>query len=336
MTYRCQVACPHCIVQAGPHRIEKLELEDAFDWIGQIAAYQGGHIRSVALTGGEPFVDPVRLDALSRFADSHGLITSAVTNAFWATSVEKAAETLRKLPALRLVAVSCDAYHQAQIPFERVRNAVLALEELGLQYRVNLCTPDDADEEYGRLREKLLEFTTEDHLSTAVVFPVGRAKDGLDLAGYETDPLPPVSACSAAHAPIIFPDGRIVACIGPVIDLKGSHGLLLGDLSKETLAEALDRAELNPLLHAIRVWGPQEVVERLQNAGHGDLLPREYVKKSVCCTCYAMMEDRGLDGAIAELIGNEDFQKEIAYARAYYLKETRMAELLGLAEDPAP
>jgi len=40
MTYRCQVACPHCVVEAGPHRTEEVDLAEAKDWAEQIAGYR--------------------------------------------------------------------------------------------------------------------------------------------------------------------------------------------------------------------------------------------------------------------------------------------------------
>ncbi len=55
MTYRCQVACKHCIIEAGPDRKEEMLLRHAFDWIKQIASFRNGHIKGLSLTGGEPF-----------------------------------------------------------------------------------------------------------------------------------------------------------------------------------------------------------------------------------------------------------------------------------------
>ena len=32
LTYKCTIACPHCIVKAGPNRKEEMTLESAFNW----------------------------------------------------------------------------------------------------------------------------------------------------------------------------------------------------------------------------------------------------------------------------------------------------------------
>lgn len=51
LTYKCTIACPHCIVEAGPHRKEEMRLDEALDWIKQAKAYRNGHIIGLALTG---------------------------------------------------------------------------------------------------------------------------------------------------------------------------------------------------------------------------------------------------------------------------------------------
>ena len=55
LTYRCNVSCSHCMVSAGPQRREEIALEDALDWVAQIAAYRAGRSTVLSLTGGEPF-----------------------------------------------------------------------------------------------------------------------------------------------------------------------------------------------------------------------------------------------------------------------------------------
>ena len=67
MTYKCQIACPHCIVKAGPHRTEEVSMENALDWIEQISSYRDGYIRVLSLTGGEPFYDMDKIRQISSF-----------------------------------------------------------------------------------------------------------------------------------------------------------------------------------------------------------------------------------------------------------------------------
>src|SRR3989304_3016846 len=112
LTYRCSIACPHCIVEAGPHRKEEMRLEQAFDWLKQASGYQNGFIQGLALTGGEPFFNLDHLKQLSTYGREMGFAISAVTNAFWATSKEKAIELLAQVPSIHMLSISTDVYHQ--------------------------------------------------------------------------------------------------------------------------------------------------------------------------------------------------------------------------------
>jgi MoaA/NifB/PqqE/SkfB family radical SAM enzyme len=331
ITYRCQVACPHCIVGAGPHRTEEMATEDIFAWLDQAAAYRNGRIRTACFTGGEPFYDVEKLGRICLQAVSRGIVPTAVTNAFWAETPRKAVETLEKLPALRVISVSTDAHHLAKIPFDRVENALNAARELGLNYNVAVCTEDVNDPRHMGLMERLERIVSRSRISTVITFPVGRAAGFVNIARYAmTDELPK-GACPSAHTPVVFPDGRVSACIGPVIDLHVRHPLLLGNLREQALARILDAAEMNVALHIIRVWGPAKLYEMLDERGFGGRLPRRFVKDSICNLCYSIMSDEGLREAVADLERDSRLAQKTAYARQYYLSETTMVEAMDCA-----
>lgn len=330
MTYKCQVTCPHCIVEAGPHRKEQVQRREAFDWIRQVADYRNGHVRVVSLTGGEPFYDIGLLKELAEFANARGLFVSAVTNAFWASEPERAVALLRELGALKMLSISTDVHHQQHIPFDWVRNAVRAAEQCDMLYSIAVCTESEDDPKYQNVLKQLQTITTPRAILTAITFPAGRALVGLTGSKYQRSEEPPVSACPAGSSPIIFPDGRVMACIGPVITLGCSHPLLLGNLRESSLDAILDRAEVNPVLHAIRVWGPRKLIAMVNEAGLGEHLPRTYIKDSMCNACYALMSNHAIRQFLAECAGDPLFLRRVAYARQYYLNETKMVELLRL------
>ena len=326
ITYRCQVACPHCVLEAGPHRTEEIEDGDFFRWAGQAAAYRDGQISTVCFTGGEPFYDVGKLRRMSRFAASLGMVSTVVTNGFWAESRETAREVLEGLPDIRAISVSTDRHHLLHIPFARVENALRAARDAGLVYHAAVCTESETDPGYLRLRAELERVIDRDRISTVITFPAGRALAKMDAWAYEMTDLPPVGACPSASTPAIFPDGRVYACMGPVIDLHGNHPLLLGNLKARPLSAILDEGEQNLALHIIRVWGPGKLLALLEERGHGDSLPRRYVKDSICNLCHALMSDPGLCRAMEELARDADLRAKTAYARGYYLRETEMIE----------
>jgi MoaA/NifB/PqqE/SkfB family radical SAM enzyme len=326
MTYKCQVTCPHCIIEAGPHRKEEVLLGDAFNWIEQISEYRNNYIKVLALTGGEPFFNLNSLKKISDFGGSKGLFVSVITNAFWASSEKKAINILKDLKSINMLSFSTDVYHLKSIPFGRIRHAITAAQECDIPYTISVCTEDRNDIEYGNLMSRLAEITEKDTIVTAITFRAGRALKKLKNLGFRMCEEPPVAACSAGSSPIIFPDGRVLACIGPIIDLPFPHPLVLGNMREESLYEILDRAESNAILHAIRVWGPQKLISILEEAGLSQFLPDKYIEDSICMCCYSLLASSQSVNFLNKLSEELEFKRKVAYARVYYLNETEMAE----------
>ncbi len=304
MTCRCPASCPHCIVEAGPHRTEAIAVKDACAWIRQVALYRDGYVKVLCLTGGEPFNDIVVLRLISDFAASCGLLVSAVTNGYWAATLDQARRMLRDLPALRMLTIAPDSRWKKGIPRARIENAIRAAQECGLPLTVNVGCREE--EEPGR-REFLLH-------------PVS------------TDP--PALSCPGS-SPTIFPDGWVMSCPGPLNDLRLSHPLVLGNLGKHSLREILDEAESNSILHAIRVWGPRRLAGMAREAGLGAHLPDRYPEGNVCTACCELMKIRELKNFFGTLAADEEFGRSVAFARLNRLGERRMVDLLPERVSPA-
>lgn len=336
LTYKCTIACPHCIVKAGPHRTEEMTAEDAYDWLDQIKAFSDSrNIRpGISLTGGEPFYNRELLGKVARYAGQTGFLVSVVSNAYWASTREEALETVRSMEAVGYFSISTDRYHQEFIPLDHIRNAVFACKKLGKEYNIAVATVSEEDPSYLALIDLLLEFTERDRIETALLVTVGRAATAVDTEslGYAAEPCK--AACSMASFPVIFPDGRVIACIGPPIVLPDFNPLHLGNLKKNSLDEILNQAEKNTILHAIRTFGPSSLVEQLKEKGYGELLPDSFQTDSICDICNQLFTSRKICFALEEVASDEFFSKKVAYGRYYYLQEPQMLEALQLVDDP--
>jgi MoaA/NifB/PqqE/SkfB family radical SAM enzyme len=331
MTYQCQIACPHCIVQAGPHRREKMSVSTAEEWISQVAEYREGHVKVLSLSGGEPFFDLGTLQQISAKARDLGLVVTVVTNAFWAQTQEQALAVLKKVPAIQSLAFSTDEYHQSAIPLDHIRHALSAARACELPYHIMICTHDKNAKEFKATLQAVSGMAEPQDIYTMMTFDVGRANKEIPEFDYATGSQAPGSACSISGSPVIFPDGRVAACVGPIIDIKTAHPLVLGNLRKESLERIFDRAEMNVTLQMIRTWGPGKLVGLIEKAGLGKHLPKSYIQNSICHTCHALMQNKEMAEYLAVLATDAGLQKELAYARVHYLQETRMADVCGLA-----
>jgi len=329
LTYHCQASCAHCIIRAGPDRHEEMNPEDVRNWIRQIASYRNHYVWVLSLTGGEPFSNLKLLREVMEFAAECEFYVSVVTNGFWATQREKAKQLLQGLPRICFLSISTDLYHQKYVPFERVRNAIWAIQECGIPYYVTIVTENKDGAEYQQVHNEILKLTGPENIRTGITFPVGRAAQMASQLGYKLSDAPPKEACQAASSPCIFPDGRVYGCIGPLIDLQHQHPLLLGNLRETSLAEIFDRSETSVVLHALRLWGPNRLISMLQEAGLSDHLPTEYIEGSVCNACYGLLSNPEVRKWLPQLEEDTQFRRKVAYGRLYYLNETGMLEIGG-------
>ncbi len=330
LTYKCTVACPHCVVEAGPHRTEEMRLDEALAWIEQARGYRDGHIEALALTGGEPFYNLDLLAQVSAHGRALGLIVSVVTNAFWASSPDAALCTLSQVPAIQVISFSTDVYHQQAIPFQYVKNAVEAAKALRRVYNISVCTDNTESSAYQQIMEELEAMGEAGNIRVAIALPVGRAQQHAHDLHYRTASEPTVGICQVASSPMIFPNGNMIACIGPLLTLPPIYPLFLGNLRQEPLSQILDRAELNPVLHTIRAWGPHKLIALLRENGYDALLPKEYICDAICDPCFKLLSAPRIVAAFETIFRDEELVRLVAYARVHYLNETTMAERLHL------
>ena len=131
-TYRCPIECRYCGAECGPKQTDRLSLDDMIGLIDITHSF--GRLELVVFTGGEPLL--MRADVLQAVEHSarKGLATRIVTNAFWATSPRVAANVVAafKRAGLGEFNLSCDDYHQAFIPLERIKFANQACTDLDI------------------------------------------------------------------------------------------------------------------------------------------------------------------------------------------------------------
>jgi hypothetical protein len=333
ITTRCPVACAHCIVEAGPKRRDEMSLADAEVWIRQAATYRRGYIRSIVITGGEPFFSRGLLERILQCSESNGLVPAVVTNAYWAGTRSDARDALSRLPQIRMLAISTDIYHQRSIPLGYINNAVSAAEEMGIRYNIATCAVDERDPRYLDLLDQLCGFVDKSLIKEYPVFPAGRAKKTIRPSSFvKSDEYPP-GPCTGADFPTIFPDGRVVGCMGMLMELPDTHHLLYGNLHTTPLEKVLDTAEMNVALHFLRIWGPAKFVEMLKARGLQDHLQGPYLKKGYCLLCHKLLSDELLRDEVNTFVQDPVIIDKVAFARVYYLNEAEMAQRLRLADN---
>lgn len=130
--YGCSSTCAHCVYRSSPRRdhayITPAQAE------ANIRAVQRLGCRALHIGGGEPFLDLPGLLAVLRVARALRLSIDYVeTNASWFRSEDQAVDVLRQLQSLdcHTLLVSIDPFHNAFIPFRKVKGLLAACQRAG-------------------------------------------------------------------------------------------------------------------------------------------------------------------------------------------------------------
>lgn len=307
-TEQCTAACMHCITNSSPRVTRRIPYERARSYIEQSV----GLVPHISFTGGEIFIYYDELKELVRYCTDLDLEVSVITNAFWATSLDEARRRLSELAerGLDLIAVSVDKFHLPWIGPERCAHVVRAGVELGLpvSVRITKVKVDPWAEEQARIFAEMGgEVTVNETL------PLGRGcrlnRDTLD-----SSPTPPEESCNMVLVPMVAPDQRVLACCGPALYTTPDSPLYLGSTRDEDLRTILLRAQKDPLLAAILVWGPAWLREQLFAHGLGELSPPADRYFGICHVCLDLMNSPPIVEHLYRILGDQDLRRRLACA----------------------
>lgn len=258
-TYQCNLSCPHCCVP--------IEWTDRLDIPTSLRFLEDAHtagIRTLGFTGGEPFLFPEFLVALSRRASELGFrFDKLMTNGVW---YRDEAELRSVLDALRdagfsgKVGLSIDKFHGIRTS-QLARFCLVTREVFGRDNILSLsyasAAPDKGLEPIQKLTEELdgvlewsevlgryllvsLDLTMT--LNWNHLAPVERAEklpsNPWDGVWFEED------YCEGpGQALIVNPRGEVKPCCGFASDLDQ---LSIGNIYRHTVAEVIERGRNHP------------------------------------------------------------------------------------------
>lgn len=339
-TMRCNIACAHCSVNSGPGRRGHMELERARAYVDHLSAMP--EIQFIDISGGEPMLHPEEILTLIRHIKACGKSVRLTTNGFWAATLQRAEETLRKLKdaGLDAVGLSLDKWHLEFLPAGIARNFVDAARATGFPPLVSCVVrgtsadgrpgaPEDLRlllDYYGLSQERATDLTEwgqhmdslepaarADFLAQTVrdrllvnwqyLSGEGRAAEKLlDEVVWLPLPETPDQRCAIA--------GRM-----PTLDHEGrlfpccapwvnKPDRAYARVDPSDLADAIRKMEQRPALEVIRRWGPKRLMLALMARGHR--FPTH--NSGICNLCSQILGSADLaelDLAAGDILGAE-------------------------------
>ena len=255
-TRACPARCDFCCDPKEASR-ERLRREEMLALVNRVSDALPGLVSNVGFTGGEPFLLFDDMVAVLAQARSLGMAGAVVSSSYWANSAEEAREKLETLSqaGLRRYSTSCDHEHLRFVPVERIRHAVTAALEIGLEVTVTgtflqrgeRVAPLLGDELASRVvcEEKLIAPFGRATGQTATVLHYGLKADtaqwgcyrrlGHDILVQPNGDVLPCCATNNTVNPLVFGNVRQGDDIGAIVDAI-SRTFLLRVLKFESFA----------------------------------------------------------------------------------------------------
>lgn len=261
LTYRCNAKCAHCYcfnTEDQKHRHE-IKYDDIRHVIPKAKALG---INTVSMTGGEPFLLRRTVEAITKLACQNKMNVRISTNAYWASSYDKAVSTLKKLkscgfnPPGDVITASAGQFHMDYIDRSCIVNAVNAYKAIfpGAPFKIDFeFLPGNE-----RIYSDYLEYLSNSGLSEddyAISKRVGLQEVGEIKNAPEVRDIPKTSVssytkpCAWVRDLIIDPHGDVFPCCGMNRYIRG---LVIGNIHDSPLDSIVNSAQTNPVVKIIK------------------------------------------------------------------------------------
>ena len=268
LTLQCTAECRHCGTLSSPKVKGRLPSDVARRLIREAKELD---YDAVVFTGGEPTLYGKELYALIAFAGSLSLPTRVVTNAHWARTSERAAETigLFKAAGLREINYSTGDEHARFVSLDHIVRGVRAALDVGM--RVAIMIEVVAGNAISKavflshplfvelIRSEELSFITfsespwmpldEKHL---LKYPPGLAANSQNIGRR-------LGCDSVINTTTVMADGKIMACCG--LGTLTIPELEVGHIARDSIREVRARVEGDFLKRWIRNEGPERILQ---------------------------------------------------------------------------
>lgn len=200
------------------------------------------------------------------------------------------------------------------------------------RYQVGGAGCQAEDDDYGAFVADLLEPTSAE-VQVCRVTRLGRAET-LPVNAFHSYGRIPLGACETVADLDIIPGGNIYACCGPGLFMNEHNPLLLGNARHEDLAEVLDRARSNPFMKVINTRGPAGLLEDLDEAGGGHLVPRRATYTDICQLCLDVCNNRQAVEVLATRYGATAEGQSLNADQFYKLVKDHKRRAAAASTDP--
>lgn len=263
-THHSSAACDHCCFGCTPQvpkskRIPKERLASLIDEAKEIPT-----MRLSAFTGGECFTLGQELDDLVARATSHGFVARAISNGYWATTLEGANRRIARIrdAGLKELNLSTGTFHGKYVPLNRIKNGVIAGIDAGLRVVMNVEICDQSEDMTALIKDPEItaRLQTGRLLINRIIWMRNEGSTELShppgmLRFHQKN----ARGCKIVmNVLTVNPDQKLVACCG--LHLEKIPEMHLGSVADRTLMDVIRTSPDDLLKIWIHLDGPERIL----------------------------------------------------------------------------
>ncbi|MFF4248713.1 radical SAM protein [Streptomyces sp. NPDC001822] len=256
ITDQCPVGCAHCSVDARADGGRVVDWDVFRDVVAGIRELPG--LRSVAVSGGEPFAEQRALPyAIGEFAAA-GLETVVFTSGYWARENGGAPAWVRRvLPLISTVFLSTDGFHQGGVSGARFVSALRAVRDAGSHIVVQALDEGDGARDAEALLDTAFGPDWGRWAETKLITPLRYGRGSGVFAIRRLHAADALAACSLLGSPTVRYDGVAIPCCNEaLITGHGPAELRTAVRGPADVAAALSGFRQDALLTVMGSVGP--------------------------------------------------------------------------------
>lgn len=315
-THKCSAACENCCFACSPNIKHIMNKEDVKDYINT-SLYEFPSIKVLVITGGECFLLGNDLVEIIEFASNFNIVIRVVTNAFWASTYDRALKKLKKLVQVGLneINFSTGDNHLEYVPITNIENAVLASVDLDIQ---NICISIESHPNNEFSISNLLDKSSIKHLiKSNRVMTLNASWMRFKKTSETTFEANEIIKMTDTKRPCknlftginINPYNQLLSCCGLTVEYN--EFLKLGDLKYNSLRNLYDNQFDDLYKFWLFVDGPEFIYEKVMQKRD---LPNKYFPHE-CAYCIELIKDnqnlKFIRGLIKEELANTIYRFKI-------------------------
>lgn len=321
ITNECPLQCKHCIVDANSRK-HGFVPEVIPSFMNRLKTYKNlANLKSISVTGGEPFCKKQILKSFSDFCHETNLRLNVITSAYWARDINATELELNRYPNIDHVTLSTDDYHLEHVPFSNIANAIKCCKNMQIGVSLKITGHTQETLSHHPQLSALLDLVD---VRTDIIYqntiPLGRAARIAGINRKITRTIP-CMVC-VANAPLIREDGDVLPCCSYFVTQGGQNPLTMGNFFKDETAHVFEQIKTNWILHFIRIWGFRELIEEYKESNNDSIMKGDYWESDVCHVCIKAFADQDFGNFVNILSQSLQFRLRVAIALKEYLKDS--------------